>query len=229
MSYDLVIFDCDGTLVDSEYLNNFAMIDLLHQHGLTQYDMDYAMNNCVGMRYGKILERITGETGYAFPDDMAKHYNKHVMSLSSTYLKPIEGAQDVVKLADKHAEICVVSNGERTNVLNSLTKTGLRDLFGGDEFIISALMAPNPKPAPDLFLLAADLKGVEPSKCLVIEDSVVGAQGGLNAGMDVWGVTFTHHEPEAHEKRLLDIGVKQVFHTMDDKITALGERFDTAA
>jgi len=228
MSYDLVIFDCDGTLVDSEYLNNFAMIDLLHQHGLTQYDMDYAMNNCVGMRYGKILARITDETGYVFPDDMAAHYNKHVMNLSSTYLKPIDGAQDAVKFAKTQTEICVVSNGERTNVLNSLTKTGLRDFFGGDEYIISALMAPNPKPAPDLFLLAAELKGVEPSKCLVIEDSVVGAQGGINAGMDVWGVTFTHHEPAAHEKRLRDIGVSEVFHTMDDKIAVLKSRFAAA-
>ncbi len=228
MPYDLIIFDCDGTLVDSEYLNNYAMLEILHDHGLHQYDMEYALKHCVGKRFSKILAQITAETGVSFPDDIAATYNSRVTALAPTYLKPIEGAQETVELAMRHAEVCVVSNGERNNVLNSLTQTGLRDYFG-DEFIVSALMAPNPKPAPDLFLHGAALKGVAPEKCLVFEDSLVGAQAGLAAGMEVWGVTYAHHAPDQHEKALLDLGVAEVFHSMADKRAAITERYAAAA
>lgn len=228
MSYDLIIFDCDGTLVDSEYLNNYAMLEILHDHGLHQYDMDYALKHCVGKRFSKILAGITAETGVTFPEDIAAIYNKRVTVLSPTYLKPIEGAQETVELAMKHAQVCVVSNGERSNVLNSLTQTGLRDYFG-DEFIVSALMAPNPKPAPDLFLHGASLKGVAPDKCLVIEDSLVGATAGLAAGMDVWGVTYAHHAPQEHEAALRELGAADVFHSMADKRAAITKRYTQAA
>lgn len=228
MPYDLIIFDCDGTLVDSEYLNNYAMLEILYDHGLHQYTMDYALKHCVGKRFSKILAQITAETGVIFPDDIAATYNKRVTALAPTYLKPIDGARETVELAMQYAEVCVVSNGERSNVLNSLTQTGLRDYFG-DDFIVSALMAPNPKPAPDLFLYGAALKGIVPEKCLVIEDSLVGATAGIAAGMEVWGVTYAHHAPQIHEKALLDLGVADVFHSTEEKRAALSKRYGRAA
>ena len=77
-------------------------------------------------------------------------------------------------------------------------------------------MAPNPKPAPDLFLLAAKKSEIKPSKTLVIEDSVTGVKAAIAANMDVWGFCGTHHKPKEQSEELLNIGAKATYFTMDD-------------
>ena len=215
MPYDLIIFDCDGTLVDSEYLNNLAIIDILHSFGLTDITMEHALEEFVGLRFSSIMKNITDQTGHVFPDNAAQQYLAKVNELSPIHMKAIEGAREVVLHAQSIADTCVVSNGERNNVLASLDFAELREFFD-DEFIFTGLMAPNPKPAPDLFLLAAERKNIAPSKTLVIEDSVTGVQAGLAAGMDVWGFCGTHHEPERQAETLRNMGAHATYISMHD-------------
>lgn len=220
--YDLIIFDCDGTLVDSEYLNNLAIIDILHECGLSEYTMERALEEFVGLRFSTIIGNIAKDTGHAFPPDAAKRYLARVKTLAAEHMKPIKGAQDVVIAAQKTAQTYVVSNGERNNVFASLDFTNLRQYFTDDR-VITGLMAPNPKPAPDLFLMAATQTGIAPSKTLVLEDSTTGVRAGVAAGMDVWGFCGTHHEPDIQKKRLTDLGAKAAYDSMVDVLRDLNE------
>tara|TARA_R110001592_G_scaffold3525_31_gene20199 strand:- start:14951 stop:15631 length:681 start_codon:yes stop_codon:yes gene_type:complete len=222
MPYALIIFDCDGTLVDSEYLNNLAIIDVLHACGLTHITMDHALEEFVGLRFSTIMSNITRDTGHVFPDDAAQTYLAKVRALSPTHMKAIEGAREVVLYAQSIADTCVVSNGERNNVLASLDFAGLRDLFD-DDFIFTGLMAPNPKPAPDLFLLAAARKNIAPSETLVIEDSTTGVAAALAANMEVWGFCGTHHEPQRQAETLRKMGAHATYLTMHDMLKDLNK------
>ena len=203
------MFDCDGTLVDSELLNNMAIIELLHSCGLRQYDLDFALHNFTGMRFSRIIEKVSRETGYEFPENAATFYLSKVAELSPRYLKCVEGAKDFVGHVSACSKICVVSNGERGNVLYSLEQTGLRKFFP-DKHIITGLMAA-PKPAPDLFLLALERFGENADCSLVIEDSTVGVRAARAADIDVWGFYGTHHAKQEHKVNLINAGACKTF------------------
>lgn len=211
--FDLLIFDCDGTLVDSEYMNNLATIRLLHDEGLTQYDMDYAFEHFVGLRLNMILAGIAKETGHVFPPGMSARYAQMAEEMMPEYLKGIPGADELVAAAAKNMKICVASNGQRENVLSSLERTGLKQFFP-DEYVFTGVMVKNAKPAPDLFLLAAEKMGVCPDRCLVIEDSVAGVTGAKAAGMRVFGFTGTHDNHETAEKKLAQAGAAEIFTSL---------------
>lgn len=214
MSFDLVIFDCDGTLVDSEYLNNLATIEILHEEGLTQYDLDYAFAHFVGQRLKIILENITNETGHIFPANLAARYIARVDALTPQYLKPIPGANELVQAAVKAGKkICVASNGQRENVLHSLTATGLKSFFP-DKDIFTASDVKNGKPAPDIFLLAATKLGSAPPRAVVIEDSVPGVTGAAAAGIKTYGFVSHHQDAELYAERLLQAGAHSVFTSL---------------
>lgn len=215
MTYSLILFDCDGTLVDSEHLNNLAIVTLIQEFGLSEYTMEHALEHFVGLRFSHIMSNISAETGYVFPNDISKRYLLKVRALAESHMHPIEGASAMVQSAQKHANICVVSNGERNNVLFSLDRVGLSPFFD-EEIVFTGMMAKNPKPAPDLFLLAAHHHKTNPEQALVIEDSVAGVQAGCAAGMDVWGFCGTHHAPDAQEEKLHQAGAKRVFRSMHD-------------
>ncbi len=222
MCYDLVIFDCDGTLVDSEYLNIKAIISFLHDFGIEGYDIEYGLTHFSGFRFSAIIGKVAKDTGFTFPSNASKLYLDKVRALASTDMNPIQDADKMVALAGKHAKICVVSNGERQNVLSSIRFAGLTPLFP-DKHVISGLMAPNPKPAPDLFLLAAQQRNIPPHRCLVIEDSIAGVTGAHAAGMPVWGFCGTHHAPEQHQSSLKEAGAERTFLSMREMI----ETFET--
>lgn len=220
MTYDLIIFDCDGTLVDTEYMNIKAIISLLHDFGITKYDIEHGLTHFSGHRFSRIIAIIAQETGFTFPDNAAKLYLSKVNALSETEIKEIKHVHDMVDTARQYADICVVSNGERNNVLSSLRRANLLHFFD-EAFIFTGLMAPNPKPAPDLFLLAANQKNICPSKILVIEDSIAGVSAATAAKMAVWGFCGTHHTPQPHAKILRHTGAQATYTNMLDVITAL--------
>jgi HAD superfamily hydrolase (TIGR01509 family) len=220
MTPALILFDCDGTLTDSEYMNNLAVLETLKHFGVDAFDMEYALTHFVGLRFSKILSLASEATGAAFPENARDTYLQKVRELAKVHMKVVDGAKDVVELALRRGKACVVSNGEHHNVVNALKMVGLYELFDPSH-IYTGLMAPNPKPAPDLFLTAASKMGFEPPQCLVIEDSVAGVTAGIAAGMETWGFCGTHHDQENHARKLLSIGAEKVFHDMADLKAAL--------
>lgn len=209
--FDLIIFDCDGTLTDSEYMNNQALLDVLHGEGLTHYTLDHAYKHWVGTTVSGILLAIRMETGRdLLPEHIVPRYIARVGELQKTALKPVEGAPELVEEAARTFKICVASNGERSNVLDSLEQTGLMRFFTPARVFTKAQVK-NPKPYPDLFLYAASQMGVEPERCLVIEDSATGTRAGVAAGMTTWGFSGSSHDPAKQAENLLAAGAHDVF------------------
>ncbi|HEU4838901.1 MAG TPA: HAD family hydrolase [Micavibrio sp.] len=208
--FDLIIFDCDGTLTDSEYVNNRALLEVLHEVGFTQYDLDYAYTHWVGTTVTGICLSVQMETGREMPADIVPRYIKRVAELQRTSLRPVEGAPELVAAAKEVFEICVASNGERENVLCSLRLTGLMHNFT-PETVFTKIQVRNPKPYPDLYLYAAAQMGFEPERCLVIEDSAAGVQAGIAAGMTTWGFSGSAHDPLKQAETLKLAGAQRVF------------------
>lgn len=208
----LIIFDCDGTLVDSETICNTITLELVNQCSPTQYTLNYALNHWAGMTLSNVLQKVREETGCDFPADVRDRYVERCNKKYKTDLKPVLNANDVVEKSHKMHKICVASNGERNNVIESLGLCGFLPTCFLEEQIFTKNQVERGKPFPDLFLLAAEKMGVAPSKCLVIEDSVTGVTAAAAAGMEVWGFTGVSHDPESQEKALKNAGASRVFH-----------------
>lgn len=206
---ELIIFDCDGTLVDSEYLNNKAFSDVLLGFGLEKYTPEYCLATFAGRTITNLMIEIQMETGFDFPADTVQRYISRVEELQKIELHPVRGALDLVRDCADNMNICVGSNGERSNVIRSLELTGFTPYFP-EERIFTKIQVREGKPAPDLFLFAAEQMGVSPDRCVVIEDSETGTTAGVAAGMFTIGFTGTHHEPEKQEIRLKSAGAHAV-------------------
>lgn len=212
--FDLIIFDCDGTLTDSESINNRALLEVLHEAGFTEFDLDYAYKNWVGTTVSNIVLGIQMLTKRDVPEDVVPRYMKRVAELQLTGgLVPVANAPDLVKACKDRYKICVASNGERRNVIESLKLTGLMENFT-EETVFTKIQVKNPKPYPDLFLFAAAQMDAEADRCVVIEDSAAGVRAGAAAGMTTWGFTGSSHDPEKQRQTLLDAGANEVFDSL---------------
>lgn len=211
---DLIIFDCDGTLTDSEELSNGALLTALHEEGFTQYDMPHARAHWLGTTVSDTLAAIARETGRTPPPGIVERYIALMRVKLATELVPIPGAALLVGAAAAHGRICVASNGERGNVIQSLRVTGLLPFFT-EETVFTKEQVARPKPAPDLFLYAAAQMGVAPENCLVIEDSAAGVRAGLAAGMTVWAFTGSAHDPASHAAHLQEQGAQNIFARLE--------------
>ena len=184
--FDLVIFDCDGILVDSERLSIRLDAELLRQLGWELSDEE-------------IVERWVGRTEAAMKAEIADHLGRDIDEEWSAFaerydrafaeeLEPVDGIAEAVDAIQAAGfATCVASSGGPAKIRRNLEKTGLLDRFDGRLF--SADDVEHGKPAPDLFLHAADVMGVQPAKTAVIEDSAHGVAAGLAAGMTVFAYT----------------------------------------
>lgn len=214
MTFDLIIFDCDGTLVDSEYPNNLSLVQILSEHGFDGYDIDYAYENWVGRTLTHIFDELKEEDGHQFPDDIISKCIERTNQLYETELKAVPDALKCVTQVAQHYKICVASNGERNSVKKALSLSGYGSDVFFDDNTFTRIQVPNGKPAPDLFLYAADNMNVDPERCLVIEDSPTGVQAGVAAGMEVWGFTGVSHDPKAQENILKEAGAAAVYNQL---------------
>lgn len=209
--FDLIIFDCDGTLVDSEYLNNKITSDLLIELGLTDYTPEKCIADFAGVAWSNIRQTLVERHGSVIPDDVVKRYIRTVQERMPDLLKPVPDSLDVVTGLKDHITLCVGSNGERSNVMQSLSLSGFDEIFH-DANIFTKIQVEQPKPHPDLFLFAAEQMGfADPSRILVIEDSPTGVQAGKAAGMQTWGFTGVAHDKETQHKALEKAGADRVF------------------
>jgi len=209
----LVIFDCDGVLVDSEPVANRVFARMLAELGLV-FDDAQMDELFLGRTMSHCLELVAGRLGRPLPDGFEAEHDRRLFEALAVELVPVPG---VVPVLDRLAlPCCVASNGGPDKMRFSLAQVGLLRRFG--DRLFSAAHVARGKPAPDLFLHAARCMGVAPAACAVIEDSPAGVAAGVAAGMKVFG--FAARTPAA---RLRDAGAHRVFTAMDELPTLLGE------
>jgi HAD superfamily hydrolase (TIGR01509 family) len=182
MRYELVIFDCDGVLVDSELITNRIFASMLNELGLpvTLEDM---FEQFVGRSMPQCLEIIKRSLGREVPGEFVEDYRRRTAAALKSELKPVAGIEAV--LASIAVPFCVASSGTHEKMQITLGTTGLLDTFAGR--IYSVTDVARSKPFPDIFLYAAHRMGISPAACAVIEDSPTGVQAGVAAGMTVFG------------------------------------------
>ncbi|MEV0604675.1 HAD family hydrolase [Streptomyces sp. NPDC050315] len=188
MRYDLVIFDNDGVLVDSEPISNTILADYLTELGHpTTYEE--SIRDYMGAAIHRVHDLVTERTGQSLPADFDTTFHARVFAAFEQELTPVTGVPELLeKLAAAGTPYCVASSGSHERIRVGHRKTGL-DRWFADERIFSSEDVGRGKPAPDLFLHAADKMGVAPERCAVIEDSPLGVQAAIAAGMDVYGFT----------------------------------------
>ncbi|BAC72438.1 hydrolase [Streptomyces avermitilis] len=188
MRYDLVIFDNDGVLVDSEPLSNTLLAAYLTELGHpTSYEE--SLRDYMGAAMHRVHDLVQERTGQRLPDDFDEVFHGRVFAAFERELEPVAGAVDILeKLTADGVPYCVASSGSHERIRVGHRKTGL-DRWFEDGRIFSSQDVGRGKPAPDLFLYAAERMGVPPKRCVVVEDSPLGVQAANAAGMDVFGYT----------------------------------------
>jgi HAD superfamily hydrolase (TIGR01509 family) len=182
--FDLVIFDNDGVLVDSEPLANAVLAEILTGYGLPLTWRD-CIERYLGSTLGRVRALVEAELGHAIPDDFEAQYRGTVYPRLAESVQPIAGVATVLDaLADAGMAVCVASSAIHERIRITLTKAGLIDRFEGRMF--SAEDVASGKPAPDLFLHAAAELGVAPSRCAVVEDAPAGVAAADAADMVVF-------------------------------------------
>ncbi|MAY87970.1 MAG: hydrolase [Pseudooceanicola sp.] len=212
--FDLVIFDCDGVLIDSELISARQLVATLARFGV-QIDLPYVAKHFLGRSYGVVLSQIRGDFGIDLPEGFEATYRETLLAAFARDLKAMPGVRETVtRLAVPY---CLATSSSPPRVERSLQITGLTDLFAGR--ITTAAEVRTGKPAPDLFLLAAQKHGATPARCLVIEDSAMGIRAGLAAGMTVLRFTGGGHlagapadAPGAHEAHGTFASFADFFH-----------------
>jgi len=220
MKPQLVIFDCDGVLVDSEMIASHELAAYLSELGRPT-DGAECRATFTGMSIKSVGEVLRHEWGLALPDDFIERLRARDRVAFERNLQPISG---ITKILDhlKQAQIqyCVASSGTPEKIHHSLSITGLAAHFGDNLF--SASQVEHGKPAPDLFALAAVEMGAAVEDCVVIEDAPAGIQGAVAAGMDVLGFTGGAHCDVNSANALLFAGAKTTFTDMADLPDLLG-------
>jgi len=175
---ELIIFDCDGTLVDSEFLCNLAMEQQLAELGF-KVDAAELTIEYRGVSLANIMSSLESRFSTTFPAQFEAEYRLKVLSLFDQHLKPNEGVIELIESLT--IPFCIASSGPRKKIEHALKVTGLDKYFKDN--IFSAHEVGSWKPEPGLFLHAANAMNVEPSNCYVVEDSLVGLQAANNAKM----------------------------------------------
>jgi len=206
----LLIFDCDGVLVDSEPLSCRIDAEVLTACGVP-YTAEDVAREFTGVSIKDQIARIESERGIRLPEDFTERLNRALFARFEMELKPIAGVRDAI--LSLPFPRCVASSSIPERIALSLRVTGLADLFDN---IFSSTQVARGKPAPDLFLHAAQQMNGRPEDCLVIEDSIAGVQAARAAGMRVIGFTGGGHCGPGHGEKLRQVGASAVIERMAD-------------
>jgi len=213
VDWKLVIFDCDGVLVDSETISNRILAEMLAELGLP-LGFEETRRSFVGRSMSGCLQIIERRLGRPVPEEFVRTYNARSFAAFEEQLKPVPGVRQVLERICY--PVCVASSASHEKMRTTLGVTGLLSRFEGRMF--SATEVGRGKPDPALFLHAAQRMGVEPAGCAVIEDTVVGVQAGRAAGMSVFGFC-----PAGGGQALVDAGA-ELFDDMEDLPRLLDRR-----
>ncbi|MEU9126688.1 HAD family phosphatase [Kitasatospora sp. NPDC048540] len=184
-SIELVIFDNDGVLVDSERLANTVLAELLTEVGIPT-TLDQSIRDYMGGSFARVRQLAEERAGFPLPEDFGERFQQRLSAVLRTGLEPMAGARAVLEaLAARGTRCCVASSSDPERLALSLDVTGLAPLVQGRVFSAAEVAAG--KPAPDLFQYAAAQMGVDPAAALVVEDSELGVRAARAAGMRVIG------------------------------------------
>lgn len=212
-----IVFDCDGTLVDSEPLHNRADVDMLARHGVI-IDPEIHRKRATGIGRAAMLRVIEQEHGIKLPADMEQQIETELHRLVELELQPIPSVPSVLSTFAEHgARMAVASNSPRLYIEQALRTCAIREFFA--DRIASSDLVQHLKPAPDLFLLAAKFLESPPQECVAIEDSYVGVVAAHSAGMRTIGFCPPDHAftPE----QLLQAGADSIITNFEALLTLL--------
>jgi HAD superfamily hydrolase (TIGR01509 family) len=204
--FALVIFDCDGVLVDSEVITSRVFAKMLNELGIA-VSMEEVFEKFVGRSMAQCLDMIAGLLGREVPEDFVHQCHLRTTAALKSELTAVPGIEAALETI--RMPYCVASNGSHEKMQTTLGVTGLLPKFKDKLFSVAEVA--RGKPFPDVFLYAAKKSGVAPSACVVIEDTPTGVAAGVAAGMTVYG--YCAHTP-AH--RLIEAGAHCTFDRMSD-------------
>ncbi len=185
---DLVIFDCDGVLIDSEAISARMLVAEMAARGI-EIDLEYVARHFLGRSYPVVLKVIAQDFGVDLPESFEADYRRRLLAAFETQLQVMPGVTGALdRLARPY---CLATSSSPSRLARSLEIAGLSGRFAGR--VSTASEVARGKPAPDLFLLAARKAGADPAHCLVIEDSLNGVRAALAAGMEAWRFTGGSH------------------------------------
>jgi HAD superfamily hydrolase (TIGR01509 family) len=215
MHFDLVIFDCDGVLIDSELLSVKADRECLAEDGI-DLSAEEILERYTGISLAGMLADLEMRYGRGLPD-FARRHRARLRRLFEADLRAIPGVTAVLDALV--CRVCVASSSTPERLRHALSLVGLFERFYPNVF--SATEVAHGKPAPDLFLHAARRMGIVPQRCVVLEDSLPGVAAAVAAGMIAIGFTGGSHCRPGHDERLLKQGAALVIDQMAQLVPAL--------
>ena len=208
--FDLIIFDCDGVLVDSEVISTQTLLDTLIANGL-EVDIDYVRKTYLGRSITVVKQDFLRLVGRDLAETFEADFLTQLFAAYRRDLAAMAGIRDLLETLTLPYCMATSSSVERATL--SLELTGLMPFFAGRIFCAS--MVKRGKPAPDLFLHAARALGADPARCLVIEDSEVGVTAAQSAGMTVWRFVGGSHFKDRGEPAIPAESGVPLFDSMD--------------
>jgi HAD superfamily hydrolase (TIGR01509 family) len=218
LSFDLVIFDCDGVLVDSEVISCRAHAATLTRHGYP-ITADQVLDRFLGVSDLEARMIVEAEIGRKLPDDFTSQVKQATLQRYADDLQPVPYVAEAIAAIDLPK--CVASSGTPEKIRHGLTCAGLYDILA--PHIFSAGQVKRGKPAPDLFLFAAEQMKAQPGRCVVIEDSVPGVTGARAAGMTVLGFHGGSHCRPGYADTLRAAGATATFGDMRELPGLIGQ------
>jgi HAD superfamily hydrolase (TIGR01509 family) len=213
--YDLIIFDCDGTLTDTEMAHCHVMMRFLERSGLSGFTPEKCMEIFMGKAWPDICDILEMQYDLSPTIKDAHEMSADYRENLADYIRIDPTTTPLLqRLKAEGRKMAIGSNGGRDNVLANVI-AGKFDEFFADDRVFTFEDVQNPKPRPDLYLHICEVMHTAPNRAVVIEDTVTGAMAGINAGIDTIGYTgLCHHEGQ--KDRLESIGCKHVINTMAD-------------
>lgn len=208
---DLVIFDCDGVLINSEELASAVCAEALAELGMQLTLQQYAARYS-GRPVADAWWQVEADYKQPLPEGFREKVDAEVLRRFSLHLEPLDGVHEV--LSNMALPRCVASSTSLHHLTSNLAQVGLGRYFEPSIFSVSQVK--RGKPAPDVFLYAASQMGADPHRCLVIEDSQAGITAARRAGMRVIGFSGGGHTAPDHAERLTAAGAMRVVRTMSE-------------
>lgn len=207
---DHLICDCDGVLVDSEVIADRVLFETLTRT-FPGVDFRAAVKSAFGQQTSRFLDDVAARFGLTMPDDFIATIDHNIDAALATSVSPIGGVRDALRQVTLPA--AVVSNSRLARVSASVRRAGLDTIFGPRVF--SAEQVARPKPYPDVYLHAAATLGVEPARCLVVEDSISGLNAARAAGMKTIAFVGASHIPAGYADVLREMGISRIMERME--------------